>query len=135
MVELAGTKANSKGCKSNTKYQKYADTCRKKYFPELPYIKVLSAPLLKITDLTQKQAGDRSNWGNAGCYGIAGYDEQGVPVIILDKGTCVFHPMMSKLTVLHELVHHYIGLDKGHGKIFYAQIRRIAALGALDKLV
>lgn len=133
MVEI-GTR-NIKGCKPSLRYQKYFNRVSKLYFEGVPEIRVLVAPLLKITRLPQKELSKPSAWLDAGEYGLAGYDEWGNPVIILDKGMTVFHSVLAKQTVLHETIHFYIGMDKGHGKAFKAEIRRIAALGALDRLI
>ena len=136
MVELQGHPENITGCKPSKVYQKYFNSVNRKYFEsKLPPVKVFVAPLLKITQLSQKSAQDSKNWKHAGNYAICGYDDRGEPVIILDKGTAVFHPILTKQSVLHEAIHWYLGLNHDHGKIFKAQIRRIAALGALDDLI
>jgi hypothetical protein len=135
MVEI-GTR-NIKGCKPSTRFQKYFQKTNILYFENsLPATRVLVAPLLKITRLPQKELSKSSSWVDAGEYGLAGYDEYGDPVIILDKGMCVFHSILAKQTVLHEQIHFYIGLDRpGHGIRFKTQVRRIASLGALDNLI
>lgn len=134
MVELAGTKV-IKGCKPSPRYQKYFNQINILYFDgSLPSTKVLVAPLLKITSLSQKKASSGS-WKDAGSYGMCGISENDEYIIVLDKGTSIFHSIITKQTVLHEAIHLYIGLDKGHGKAFKTQIRRIASLGALDNLI
>ena len=136
MVELQGHTENIKGCKPTARYQKYFDKTNKLYFEgKLPKVKVYTAPLLKITQLSQKSALDSRNWKHAGNYAICGYDEFGEPSVILDKGTSIFHSLITRQSILHEQIHWYLGLNVGHGKIFKAQIRRIAALGALDNLI
>jgi hypothetical protein len=137
MVELQGHKENIKGCRPSARYQRYADRSNKLYFEgRVPPIVVYVAPLLKITQLSQESAKDKKNWKHAGCYAITGYDEHDNPCIILDKGTSIFHSIITKQSILHEQIHWYIGLHvETHGKVFKAQIRRIASLGALDNLI
>ena len=137
MVDVQGYNENIRGAKLSKRWQKYFDKCNRFYFEgKLPAVKIYTAPLLKITQLTQESAKDTKNWKHAGDYAIAGYDEEDKPVIILDKGTSIFHPMLTAQSVLHESIHFYIGLDiLTHGKQFKAQVRRIAALGALDDLI
>lgn len=135
MVELSGSE-NIRGCRLSPRYQRYADKCIRLYFKSLPKVIVYTAPLLNITKASQKAAIEKpESWVDAGEYGIAGLDFEGNSSIILDKGTSVFHSSFTKITVIHELIHFAIGLDKGHGKQFKAQVRRIAALGALDDLI
>ena len=55
---------------------------------------------------------------DAGYYGLAAYNDDGDPVIIIDRGTAIYHPLISKQSVLHEMCHHSIGLEYGHGKHF-----------------
>ncbi len=138
MVDLIDSKGITtiRGCKPSPRFQKYFDQCNKKYFenrigPTIVYV----APMLKITSFSQKQAKDERNWAEAGLYGITGTNPDGQQCIILDKGTAVFHSILAKQTVLHESIHIYLGFRYGHGRIFKAQIRRIAALGALDNLI
>ena len=136
MVEIYGLKENIKGVRTNKYYQGYFDRCNRRYFEgSLPAVRVLTAPLLKITQLTQQQVEAGRQWVDAGSYGIAGYDENDDPVILLDRGTSIYHPILTKQTILHEQIHFYIGLEHKHGKTFTDQIRRLAALGALDKLI
>jgi hypothetical protein len=124
------------GWKPSPRYQKLFDTYNKKYFDGLlPATKVGTAPLLKITYLSQKSL-SKSEKIDGGEYGLAGIDENdSTPFIVLDKGICVFHSILAKTTLFHEMVHHFIGLEKGHGKIFKSQIRRLANLGAFDNLI
>ena len=134
MVDISGAR-NIRGCKPSRKYQKYYDKINKLYFDgTLPPATVLVAPLLKITQLTQKEV-EENDWLDGGEYGLVGYTEEGIACIILDKGTAVFHPLITYQTVCHEAIHLAIGLQKGHGKLFKQQIRRIAALGAFDTLI
>ena len=136
MVELYGVEEKIKGVRANKYYQGYFDRANIRYFEgKLPQVRVLTAPLLKITKLTQEQVEAGKDWVDAGNYAITGFDEYENPVIILDRGTSIYHPMMTKTSILNESIHWYIGLEHGHGKIFKAQIRRIAALGALDNLI
>lgn len=126
-----------KGCKPSLRYQRYVDRTIRKYFSDYDIgpVLVYTAPLLKITNATQKQVEEGRVWVDAGCYGLAGLNENDEQIIILDRGTCVFHPVLGKTTSLHEIIHFAIGLDKGHGKQFRNEIRRIASLGALDYLI
>lgn len=128
-----------KGCRPSKVYQRYFDKINLLYFEgKLPPTKVLVAPLLKITQLSQKDAQKKSasgNWKDAGYYGLCGVDDKGETCLILDKGTAVFHPIITKQTVLHEAIHLRLTAYKGHGKPFKKEIRRIAALGALDDLL
>ena len=137
MVQIQGHEEFIRGAKPSPRYQKYFDKCNRFYFEgRLPAIKVYVAPLLRVDQLTQKSAKDTKNWKHAGLYALAGYNENGDPCIILDKGTSIFHSLISKQSVLHECIHFDIGLDiRTHGKHFKSQIRRIAALGALDELI
>jgi hypothetical protein len=125
-----------RGWKNSPRYQKLFDSYNKKYFDgRLPDIKVGVAPLLKITYLSQKSL-SKPEKIDGGEYGLAGTDPtDGTPYIVLDKGMTVFHVLMAKLTLIHEMVHHWIGLEKGHGKAFKTQIRRLANLGAFDRLI
>ena len=138
MVDLIDSKGITtiRGCRPSLRYQRYFDVCNRKYFENsIGPTWVYTAPMLKITSLSQKQAKDEKNWAEAGMYGITGIDEAGNQCIILDKGTCVFHSILAKQTTLHESIHLYLGLKYGHGRLFKAQIRRIAALGAFDNLI
>lgn len=137
MVQIQGHEEVIRGAKLSPRYQSYFSKCNRFYFEgKLPEVKVYVAPLLKITQLSQASAKDSENWKHAGEYALAGYDEAGDPCIILDKGTSIFHSILTKQSILHECIHFYIGLDiLTHGKQFKAQIRRIAALGALDDLI
>ncbi len=137
MVQIQGHEEVIRGAKLSPRYQKYFDRCNRFYFEnKLPDIKVYVAPLLKVNQLTQESAKDSENWKHAGNYALAGYDENGDPCILLDKGTSIFHSILTKQSILHESIHFYIGLDiVTHGKQFKAQVRRIAALGALDDLI
>ena len=138
MVELQGHDEVIRGAKLSPRYQKYFDKCNRYYFEgRLPKeLKVYVAPLLKVTQLSQASAKDSANWKHAGNYALAGYDENGDPCIILDKGTSIFHSILTKQSILHESIHFYIGLDiQTHGVQFKAQVRRIASLGALDDLI
>ena len=132
-----GCKRYKKGCRPSVRYQKYYNKCNKwcDFNGLLPPATVLTAPLLNITKLSQEGAENPKNWVDAGEYGLVGYDENDELCILLDRGTAVFHSILTRQTVLHEMIHVYIGLDKGHGKLFKTQIRRIAALGALDNLI
>lgn len=123
-----------KNCRPSKVYQKYFDRTNILYFEGRLHAKVYTAPLLKITQLSQKEAVS-GTWKDAGHYGLCGKNELGEDCIILDKGTAVFHPIITKQTVLHEQIHLYLPEIKGHGKLFKAQIRRIASLGALDELI
>lgn len=124
-----------RGCVLSKRYKKYYDRINILYFNgELPSVNVYVAPLLKITQLTQKQV-EESNWLDGGEYGIIGFDSGDTPCIILDKGTAVFHPIITKQTVIHEAIHLKIGLKKGHGKYFKKEVRRVASLGAFDTLI
>lgn len=136
-MELQGHEEEIRGSKLSKKWQRYFDKCNIKYFEgTLPKVRIYVAPLLKITQLSQKSAQDTKNWKHAGNYALAGYDAEDEPCIILDKGTSIFHPIFTAQSVLHESIHFYLGLDHaGHGKDFKAQVRRIAALGALDDLI
>lgn len=125
-----------KGCRPNLRYQRYFDRVNKLYFyGELAPTRVLTAPLLKITSLSQGAAEEDENWLDAGEYGIVGIDENGVQSIILDRGTAVFHSIVTKQTIIHEAIHIYISPYPGHGAKFKKQIRRVAAMGALDLLI
>jgi hypothetical protein len=137
MVDLQGHEEVLRGAKLSKRWQKYFDKCNRLYFDSrLPEVRVYTAPLLKITQLSQKTVQSLKSWEHAGNYALAGYDENDEPCIILDKGTAVFHPVLTAQSVLHESIHFYLGLEiKSHGKIFKAQIRRIASLGALDDLI
>lgn len=125
-----------RGWKNSPRYQKLLNSYNKKYFDgRLPDIKVGTAPLLKITYLSQKDL-SKPEKIDGGEYGLAGIDERdGSPFIVLDKGICIFHSILAKQTLIHEAIHHFIGLEKGHGKLFKAQIRRVACLGAFDNLI
>ena len=122
--------------KVSPRYQRYFNKINRLYFNgSLPEVKVYTASLLKITQLSQTKASDKKNWESAGVYGVAGLDQYGNSCIVIDKGTSIFHTLLSKQTVLHEAIHFYIHPYQAHGKRFKDQIRRIAALGALDDLV
>ena len=132
MVEI-GTQ-NIRGCKPSSRYQKFFDKNNLLYFEgSLPSTRVLTAPLLKIPT-SQKEAAEKKTWIDAGWYGLTGVDEHGDQCIILDRGMTIFHSILAKQTVLHEMIHIYLGTGT-HGKNFKIQIRRIAALGALDRLI
>lgn len=136
MVELYGSNEVIKGARPNKYYQGYFERTNRLFFEgTIPPMKVLTAPLLKITQLTQKQLEEGRKWVDAGNYAITGYDEKDEPVMILDRGTCIYHPVLAKQSVLHEEIHWYLNLKHGHGKLFKAQIRRIAAMGAFDNLI
>jgi len=137
MVQIQGHEEIIRGAKISPRYQRYFDKANRYYFEgKLPNVKVYVAPLLKVNQLTQESAKDSANWKHAGNYALAGFDEAGDPCIILDKGTSIFHSILTKQSVLHECIHFYIGLDiQVHGKVFKAQVRRIASLGALDELI
>jgi hypothetical protein len=123
-----------KGCRPNKRYQNYFNRTNKLYFNNsLAPTRILTAPLLRITQLTQAEA--EEDWLDAGEYGIVGIDSEGQQCIILDRGTAVFHVMLTKQTILHEQIHIYISPYCGHGKPFKNEIRRIASLGALDNLI
>jgi hypothetical protein len=137
MVQIQGHEETIRGAKLSPRYQRYFDKCNRYYFEgKLPDVRIYVAPLLKVSQLTQESAKDSENWKHAGNYAICGYDEDDKPCIVLDKGTSIFHSILTKQSILHEQIHFYIGLDiQTHGKQFKAQIRRIAALGALDELI
>lgn len=137
MVQIQGHEEIIRGAKLSPRYKKYFDRCNRFYFEgKLPDLKVYVAPLLKVTQLTQASAKDSANWKHAGNYALAGYDFDDSPCILLDKGTSIFHSILTKQSILHESIHFYIGMDiRTHGKQFKAQVRRIAALGALDDLI
>lgn len=134
MVKLYKYPETIKGCRPSKLYQNYFNRTNKKYFEgSLPNILVLTAPLLKLKD---EPAPRGKIWVDSGMYAITGYDLEGKEVMILDRGTAVFHPILTRQSILHEQIHWYLGLEvKGHGKVFKAQIRRIAALGAFDTLI
>ncbi|MDE2103703.1 MAG: hypothetical protein KGL39_41080 [Patescibacteria group bacterium] len=128
-----------KGCKPSTRYQRYFNKTNKLYFEgKLPVAKVLTAPLLNITQLSQSEVEDKrqnNDWKDAGEYGLLATNEDEEDCIILDRGTAVFHPILTKQTVLHEQIHLKLRPYIGHGAKFKKEVRRIAALGALDDLI
>lgn len=133
MVELGAR--NIRGCRPSARYQKYYDKVNKIYFDgALPHAKVYTAPLLKITKMSQKEI-ETSDKIDGGEYGVVGYDANMTPCIILDKGTAIFHSLITKQTVIHEAIHFKIGFNRGHGKYFKKEVRRVAALGAFDELI
>lgn len=127
-----------KGCRPSAKYKRYFDRTNKLYFENsLASAKVYTAPLLKITSLSQDEAefSKDGKWIDGGHYGLLALDEFDETCLILDRGTSIFHPIFTYQTVLHEQIHMYVTPYAGHGKIYKAQVRRIAALGALDRLI
>jgi len=125
-----------KGLRPSKRYQRYFDNVNRLYFDgELTPTKVYTAPLLKITALSQTEALEDENWVDAGEYGILCTDERGDDCIIVDRGTSIFHAILTKQTVLHEAIHKKVWPYKGHGRPFTKEIRRIAALGAFDDLI
>lgn len=129
-----------KGFKESPKYQRKYGFFNKKYFENsLPYVTVGTAPLLKITKIPQKTlknvTKDEAKYIDGGQYGLACRDEFGIKHIILDDSMCVYHKIIADQTLLHEMIHVYLGFVGEHGSKFKSQIRRIAALGALDNLI
>ena len=124
------------GWNPSSRYQKLFNAYNKKYFDgKLPNVVVGLAPLLKIEAIEEKGT-SRPRKKTVGAYGFAGISQKdGSFYIVLDKGMSVFHSGFAKITLLHEMCHFEIGLDKGHGKLFKAQIRRLASLGAFDNLI
>jgi hypothetical protein len=124
-----------KGWKASPKYQGLFNKYNKKYFNDLlPSVKVGTAPLLQISYITNKSTVKPEDI-DGGEYGLAGIASDNTCYIVLDKGMTVFHPSVAEVTLLHEMCHFMIGLDKGHGKYFKTQLRRLAALGAYDNLL
>jgi hypothetical protein len=122
-----------RGFKPSAKYQRLYNRYNKLYFSgELPPCIVGAAPLLKIEYVENKVFG-KSKKVSGGEYALLCWEDD-QSYIILDKGTTVFHIVIAKQSVLHEQIHLYLG-TRGHGKEFKDQIRRIAALGALDTLI
>ena len=126
-----------KGCKVSVKYTNYFKKSNGLYFNgELPSVKVYTAPLLKITAHGQKEVlYNKDLWADAGYYGLVGMEDDGSWCIIVDRGTSVYHSILTKQTILHEMIHIKLTPYGGHGVKFKKQIRRIAALGALDTLI
>ena len=114
-----------RGFKESSKYQRLFSQWNIKYFEgRLPPTLVGIAPLLSIKNLEK------------GAYGYQGWLDDGTPYIVLDKGIARFHLILAKTTLLHEQIHLYLPeTSRGHGAYFKAQIRRIAALGAFDRLI
>ena len=122
-----------RGFKPSAKYQRLYNRYNKLYFSgELPPCIVGTAPLLKIEYVESKVLGKPEKL-SGGEYALLSRDGD-QPYIIIDKGTTVFHIVIARQSVLHEQIHLYLG-TRGHGKEFKDQIRRIAALGALDTLI
>lgn len=114
-----------RGFKESPKYQRLFSQWNTKYFEgRLPPTLVGIAPLLDIKNLEK------------GAYGYQGWLKDGTPFIVIDKGIARFHVVLAHQTLLHEQIHLYLPTSqRSHGKFFKAQIRRIAALGALDRLI
>jgi hypothetical protein len=128
-----------RGLKLSARFQRYYDKCNTKYFDgKLPPVKVYTAPLLNLTQMSQKKVEEKrknKDWADAGYYGFVGLNENEETCIVLDRGTSVFHPLISKQTILHEQIHLELDPYPLHGKQFKKEIRRIASLGALDDLI
>lgn len=126
-----------RGCRYSARYQKYYNRINILYFDgQLPPATVYTAPLLKITAHGQKEVEtNEALWLDAGEYGIVGQEEDGKWCIIVDRSTGIYHSILTKQTILHEAVHLHLHPYRGHGIKFKKEIRRIAALGALDSLI
>jgi len=126
-----------RGCKFSARYTKYFNRANLLYFDGLlPPTKVYTAPLLKITAHGQKELEAHGElWLDPGEYGLIGQEPNGEWCIVVDRATALYHSILTKQTVLHEAIHLYLHPYRGHGMIFKKQIRRIAAMGALDTLI
>src|SRR5215831_16406435 len=129
--------ANSRdvrGCKYSARYTNYFNRSNLLYFGgRLPPVKVYTAHLLKITAYGQREVEESLKpWIDPGEYGLVGQEPNEDWCIIVDRGTAIYHSILTKQTILHEAVHLDLHPYKGHGVKFKKQIRRIAALGALD---
>lgn len=123
-----------RGVRPSAKYQKLFEKYNRLYYDgELPPTIVSTAPLLKITQLTQKEVlkPEKLDTGDYACLAYVGKQ----PYIILDRGTAVFHQLITHQSLLHEMAHLYLMPYKWHGERFKAEMRRLAAMGAFDGLL
>lgn len=96
-----------KGC-----YTRYS----RKYFPEdvLPEFESLDFQFEKTKDE----------------LGSIEWDSNGIPSFFLEESLRYF-PTFLRSTILHEMIHIKLGPNKGHGKVFYDEAMRVAALGGI----
>lgn len=126
-----------RGCSISVRYTKYYNRINLLYFDnKLPPVKVYTAPLLKITAHGQKEVAENDSlWLDPGEYGIVGREDNGDWCIIVDRGTAIYHAILTKQTIIHEAVHIEQHPYKGHGLKFNKRIRQLAVKGALDGLI
>ncbi len=115
------------GVRPSPEYQKVFDRYNKRYFyGELPPTIVSTALLLKLESGPEKKS--------HGAYAyLANVGKQ--EYIILDRGTSIFHPILTHQSILHESIHLHLWPYKWHGEKYKDEVRRIAALGAFDELI
>ncbi|WP_446744312.1 hypothetical protein [Silvibacterium acidisoli] len=68
-----------------------------------------------------------------GCLGRIDFDYADAATITINPA-CAFDMCMVKLTLHHEMAHLKVGTKHKHGKVFQAEMLRLATLGAFRGL-